>query len=394
MWNECRSDTLPALIARLVEAYECNPERSAAVMRFKYLPGKHREAQNPVNDVVAETLDQSESQATQETFDRTLHVGSLQQQRFSELLDRWRQGNEALLLDELNDDLALGDFPWMRTVLEKERFDDTPDKIERMMESPTLAEYLLAQSEKEKLEYQKEAEAMDRLPALKEEWAKRFGVDPKLPSDEFVRLCHLASLRQIEDRDLDSLRAPSSMVFWAKELVGRLAEIIEREDAITKHPIAAFGSKVPDGIRVLFEQAHLAYLFDFDIPCTLTCGALIEEAFQERFKEMFNGWDMQFKDAMRRFKESKGQERKPHGLAFWEKIDKVAQQNPFASAAKHLAIRIWDARSLAMHHPEEYFQQLNYKSKDALFDTRQVLTILFEQDKPMAHSPHANSSPC
>jgi hypothetical protein len=81
---------------------------------------------------------------------------------------------------------------------------------------------------------------------------------------------------------------------------------------------------------------------------------------------------------------------KPQGVAFWEKIDKVAEQNPFAAAAKELAIRIWDARSKAMHHPGEYLRQPKYRSKDALFDSRQVLTILFEQEKPRAHSPRAN----
>lgn len=371
MWSENRSETLPALMARLVEAYECNPERSAAIMRFRHLPGSSLVSQNPVNSAVADALSQSNSQAAQETFHRTLHDGSSQRQRYSELIETWHRGNEHLLEDELNDDLASGDSAWMRTAPEKERFDDTPDKIERMMESPNLAMYLREQNENQVQRYQKEAEMLETIPAMKEEWAERFGVDSALPADEFVRLCHLAQVRQMEEADLGFLRAPSSTVFWAKELVGRLAEVVEREDAIAKHPIARLSPEVPNGIRVLFEQAHLAYLFDFDIPCTLTCGALVEEAFQVRFAEMFSTWDEDYLEARKRGE-------KPHALAFREKIDRVVERYPFVEPAKRHAIEVWDARTRAMHKPEEYIRRDRNNSEAILSYARAVLKTLFE----------------
>jgi len=36
-------------------------------------------------------------------------------------------------------------------------------------------------------------------------------------------------------------------------------------------------------LSVLFEQAHLCYLFNLEIPCAMTCGSLIEEAIEVKF---------------------------------------------------------------------------------------------------------------
>jgi hypothetical protein len=169
-------------------------------------------------------------------------------------------------------------------------------------------------------------------------------------------------------------------VQWAKEVVGMLSTLLKRNAELEAHPMTKTDERIPVSIRVLFEQAHLSYLFDFDIPCTLTCGALVEEAFQSRFQKMFDEWDRQFIEAKRRFKEANGLGEKPQALAFFAKIDKVIEQNPSVAPAKQLANRIWAARTQAMHHPEEYVRQVRYKSKDVLFDTRKVLGILFEAE--------------
>jgi hypothetical protein len=191
------------------------------------------------------------------------------------------------------------------------------------------------------------------------------------------------------DREIsDEVRKSGNLwIHWAKELVGMLPTVTKRAVELGKHPISDIPN-VPESLSVLFEQAHLAYLFDFDIPCVLTCGALVEEAFQKRFKEMFENWDRQFSEAKRQYKEAKMKsnalkesEQKPQGLAFWEKIDKVVDQNPSAAPARQLANRIWGARTQAMHHPEDYFRQVKYKSRDVLFDTRKVLQFLFEPEQ-------------
>jgi hypothetical protein len=334
-------------------------------MRFKYLPGKQLGAQNPVNDDVAQAIDQSESQATHEIFGRTMHDGSTQRQRFTELLDCWHQGNEDALEEKLTDDLAVGDFSWMRTVPEKERFDDTPENIDRMMSDPLLAKYLLSKNEDEKLSYQEEAEAVDRIPALRAMWAEQFGVDPATPSDEFVRLCKLTSFRQMEEVDLDSLRAPSATVFWAKELVGRLPEIIEREDRLESHPFAAIGKLVPPAHSILFEQAHMLYLFDFDIPCVLTCGTLVEELVEKEFPDLNKKWAQQ-----------EWQEHKP--VSFRSKVRDIITENPIFGEAEAFLLNIWSARNETTHDPAKYLRAGRNRSEEILKKTRKVLEIFFE----------------
>ena len=294
-----------------------------------------------------------------------MHDGSSQRQRFTELLDCWHRGNGDLLEDELNDDIASGDWTWMRTLPEKERFDDTPEKIERMMESPVLAEHLLAQNEKEKLRYQEEAELVDRFPAFKKEWSERYGVDPATPSDEFVRLCRLALIRQLEEGDLDSLRAPSSTVFWAKELVARLPEIVDREDRLDEHPFSAIGKLVPPAHSTLFEQAHMLFLFDFDIPCVLTCGTLVEELVEKEFPVLNEKWVQQ--------------QRLEHKSVTWKtKVRDVISANPLFGEAETILQSIMSARNEAAHDPAAYLRADRRRSEKILRETRKVLEIFYE----------------
>jgi hypothetical protein len=237
------------------------------------------------------------------------------------------------------------------------------------------------------------AREMARREKHRAEFYNRFGPRVPIPTDYgWYEYCSLAMEdeadfdREIED---DVRRSGNLWIHWAKELVGMLPAITRRAVEFGKHPISDIPKvRVPESLSVLFEQAHLAYLFDFDIPCVLTCGALVEEAFKERFNEMFEDWDRQFSEAKRKYKEAKMKsnalkesEQKPQGLAFWEKIDKVVDQNPSAAPARQLANRIWGARTQAMHHPEDYLRQVKYKSRDVLFDTRKVLQFLFEPEQ-------------
>jgi hypothetical protein len=179
------------------------------------------------------------------------------------------------------------------------------------------------------------------------------------------------------DREIreEVLKSGNLWIYWAKELVGMLPAVTRRAVELGKHPISQMpNDRVPEGLRALFKQAHLSYLFGLEIPCTLTCGALVEEAFQVRFQEMFGAWDKEYLDGRK-----KGE--RPHALTFREKIDRVVAESPFALPARKLAIGVWDARSKAMHKPEDYLGQERYKSATILSDTRKVLKILYEPER-------------
>jgi hypothetical protein len=178
------------------------------------------------------------------------------------------------------------------------------------------------------------------------------------------------------DKDIgDQKRADGKLwIQWAKELIGLLPSIVDRSAHLDAHPLAKFADDVPTSLRLLFEQAHLSYILGLEIPCTLTCGALVEEAFQVRFKEMFEGWDQERRDARKRGE-------KPHDPPFWEKVDRVVEQNPIARPARQPAQSVWYARNSAMHNPQEYLRQGRYRSEAILSDARKVLQFLFDPDK-------------
>ena len=223
------------------------------------------------------------------------------------------------------------------------------------------------------------AREMARREKDRSESDNRFGPRIPIPTDYgWYEYCGLAMDdeasfdKEIED---DVRRSGNIWIHWAKELVGMLPSVTKRAVELGKHPISEIPKdRVPESLRVLFEQAHLSYLFGFEIPCTLTCGALVEEAFQARFKEMFDCWDQERKEARKRGE-------KHNDLPFWVKVDRVVEQNPSAGPARQPAQSVWQVRNNAMHHPEEYLRQSRYRSGAILSDVRKVLQILFEPEQ-------------
>jgi hypothetical protein len=160
-------------------------------------------------------------------------------------------------------------------------------------------------------------------------------------------------------------------IHWAKEMVGMLPAITKRAVIFGKHPVSDISNdSFPESLTILFEQAHMSYLFNQDVPCTLVCGSLLEHAFEIKFPVLFEEWDSAFKSA-------KKQGKKPEALAFWQKLDIVVSKFSFCAPARQRADAVWSARTEAMHHPDRYLAQARYRAIDALRDTREALRILF-----------------
>jgi hypothetical protein len=146
---------------------------------------------------------------------------------------------------------------------------------------------------------------------------------------------------------------------WAKELIGLLPSIVDRCSRLESHPFATIGEIVPIAHRTLFEQAHMLYLFDFDIPCVLTCGALVEELVKKEFKDLSTKWSEQ--------------------QVNWEsKINEIILQYPKYLSAKPFLENIMDNRNVAAHDPSAYLSNGRRRSENVLQMTRKVLEIFFE----------------
>ncbi len=146
---------------------------------------------------------------------------------------------------------------------------------------------------------------------------------------------------------------------WAKELIGLLPSIVNRCSRLKFHPFAAIGEQIPIAHRTLFEQAHMLYIFDFDIPCTLTCGTLIEELVEKEFPEFITKWSEE--------------------KTVWElKVNDIVLRYPQYLEAKPFLENIMDNRNVAAHDPSAYLRNGNMRSESILRMTRKVLEIFFE----------------
>src|SRR5271157_5162869 len=87
--DELKGTTLPALLARFIEAYECSPDRTAYVLRFKHLLGKKSQASKQVNDRTSEALSSSNATSLKDVFDKTLHSPSGYLAVYEGLLEDW-----------------------------------------------------------------------------------------------------------------------------------------------------------------------------------------------------------------------------------------------------------------------------------------------------------------
>lgn len=179
--------------------------------------------------------------------------------------------------------------------------------------------------------------------------------------------------REIEDE----VRGSGSLwIHWAKELVGMLPAIAKRAVEFGKHPISDIPKdRVPESLRVLFEQAHLCYLFNFDIPCVVTCGSLLEDAFKTRFRDLAIGWEKQRNQSP------------PKYVSLLGKAKDVVSQDPRSKVSAFLSFEyssLWeinDARRYAVHDPGTYLAGGKRKSEEVLRKTRDILDILFEPVK-------------
>lgn len=349
--DEEKGTTLPALLARFIEAYECSPSRAAYVLRFKHLLGRKSQASKQVNSKTAEALSSSDAASLKEVFEKTLHSPSGYIAAYEGLLLDWYRGNSELLADQLTEDEVVSwDSRFELADEEKERRGD-------LFDNPGFMAYL-----------ERDAADYEENPELKRVIAQELGFDRDIPAFDLLIRMYQRSENASETVHFAAVRKPQSKVRWAKELVGRIEEIADREEGLDRHPIAALGDAIPAAIRTLFEQAHLCYLFDFDLPCTVMCGALIEQAFEEKFPDIFAECAKQYKETKR-------------DLKMWEKIDKVIEKYPHFTSTRQPSKEVWRARTDAIHHPRTYLNQGRHKAEEILRKTSKVLGVLFESEE-------------
>jgi hypothetical protein len=204
----------------------------------------------------------------------------------------------------------------------------------------------------------------------------RFGPRVPIPTDYgWYEYCSLvmddeASFqREIDD---EVRRSGNLWIHWAKELVGMLPTVTRRAVELGKHPISEIPKdRVPESLRVLFEQAHMLYIFDFDIPCLLTCGGLVEELVRKEFPDLNDKWSIK-------------QSLEHKSVSWKSKVNDVVSQYPkFQSAKRHL-LDIWYVRNDAAHDPAKYLTAGKSSSEEILRKTRKVLEVFFEVAKPQA----------
>jgi hypothetical protein len=191
---------------------------------------------------------------------------------------------------------------------------------------------------------------------------------PTLPEDcrwyDFsCALMELEAKEAVQGINLRRSRAKLH-IQWAKELVGMLPVLAERNAELSVHPIAALGEAIPKSVAALFEKAHLSYLFDLEIPCVITCGALIEESIRIACSKVAGLPFCQTSDD-----EESGQ---------YRMIEFLKARNPQCYPALALADNIRAIRNIAVHDPAKYLALDRSLSTIILNRTREVMRILFE----------------
>jgi hypothetical protein len=340
--DELKGTTLPALLARFIEAYECSPDRTAYVLRFKHLLGRKSQAPKQVNNRTSEALSSSNTASLKDVFEKTLHSPSGYLTAYEGLLEDWYRGNSQRLEDELTEDeIVSWDSSYELTDEEREARGD-------LFDNPYLRSSL-----------EKQVEDFEKNPDLKRAYAREFGFDEEIPAFDLLIRMYQKTENDSEFSHFVHIRRSQPEILWSKELIGRLGEIAKREDGLDRHPIAAIGKMIPLAHRTLFELAHLLYLFDFDIPCILTCGTLVEELVKKEFPDLSTRWSEQ--------------------QANWEsKINEIVSQYPKYSSAKPFLENIMDNRNVAAHDPSAYLSNGRRRSENVLRMTRNVLEIFFE----------------
>ena len=197
------------------------------------------------------------------------------------------------------------------------------------------------------------AREMARSESGRAQSSNRFGPRVPIPTDYgWYEYCGLAMddeasfAREIEEE----VRGSGNLwIHWAKELVGMLPAITKRAVELGKHPISDIPKDhVPESLSVLFEQAHLCYLFNFDIPCVVTCGSLLEDAFKTRFPDLAIGW------------EKLRNQSPPKYVSLLGKAKDVVGHNPRSKVSAFLSgeySSLWeinDTRRYAVHDPGTY----------------------------------------
>jgi hypothetical protein len=348
--DELKGTTLPALLARFVEAYECSPNRTAYVLRFKHLLGRESQAPKQVNNRTSEALASSIAASSKEIYDKTLHSPSLYLSVYEGLLEDWYRGNRGFFEDELTED---------EVVFRDSNYELTDEEREargELFDNPYFRSSL-----------EKQAEDFEKNPDLKRAFAREFGYKEEIPAFDLLIRMHQKTENDSESSHFDYVKRSKPDLRWSKELIGRLGDIVEREVGLEAHPFASVGELVPIAHRTLFEQAHMLYLFDFDIPCVLTCGTLVEELVEKEFPDLSNIWSQMHLPI----------EERRH-ISWESKIQDVVSMYPKYSSAKPFLENIVDNRNVAAHDPSAYLSNGRKRSESILRMTRNVLEIFFE----------------
>lgn len=335
------------LLARLVEAYECGPNRVEYILRFRHLLSRRNALpQKGVSHKLNKALDSSGTSALNEMFGKTLHSPSKYLREYERLLDDWHQRNASLLEDELTEDEVTsweGDYELADE--ERERRGDLFDNLHATFE--------------------KESEDLKRNPELKRAFAREMGVAEDIDAFDLVVRRYQGSHSDSETSYFADISRPKAGLLWSKELIGRIEEIVEREQKLLSHPVASLGASIPKSIGVLFEQSHLCFLFNLELPCIISCGALLEEAVENRFPELSAKWFRQWK-------------KERVSASFRKKIEEVVSAHPWAAQISSPALRIYEVRNEAVHAPAKYLGSGKGEPTEILRDTREVLHILYE----------------
>ncbi|MGD0630090.1 MAG: hypothetical protein ABR987_12085 [Terracidiphilus sp.] len=173
------------------------------------------------------------------------------------------------------------------------------------------------------------------------------------------------------DREIneDVRKSGNLWIHWAKELVGMLPAVTKRAVELGKHPISDIPKdRVPESLSVLFEQAHLCYLFNLEIPCVMTCGSLIEEAIEAKFPELKEEW------RRRQWADKKS-------VPWRSKLEEVARAYLPFGRVWGLAWKVVQKRNEAVHDPTKYLKESKGQSERILRGSRDVLKALFETEQ-------------
>jgi hypothetical protein len=349
-WKERRGWSLPAQIARLIEAFECHQFRAIEVLRFKYLLGNSPRSQNEVNESVAQARVRSDALSSLQIYEKTLHRRNKYLSSYSEILDNWYEHNRPNV-EELNGDLVFAEEWYTRSKQENEDYERKDP-----LSNPLVISFLEDLSR-----------LFDENPDSKHTFATERGLDPGASSFDLALQSYAKQRNQNEAGYFANIGSASATIFWAKEMVGRLGEVVEREDALSAHSIADLGESIPRSIRALFEQAHMCYLFDFDIPCTITCGSLLEEAIETRFPQLKEDWERR-------------QRTDRKSVSWMRKLEESAALLPALARVKAMASDVVQKRNDAVHDPAKYLAARRGVSNDVLLETRDVLRALFEPE--------------